>query len=45
MQLLFEYDGVICAPGFDQSRQLRKDGVRISQELLEKVDRIKDSIK
>ncbi|CAO3636111.1 unnamed protein product [Cunninghamella echinulata] len=45
MQLLFEYDGVVCAQGFDQSRQLRKDGVRISQELLEKVDRIKDSIK
>ncbi|ORX58706.1 hypothetical protein DM01DRAFT_1333324 [Hesseltinella vesiculosa] len=44
MQILFDFDGVVCHAGFDQSRQLRKQGVKTSQDLLEKVDRIRDSI-
>lgn len=45
MQLLFEFDGVKCGPGFDHARQLRKEGVNTAQELLDKVDRLRNSIK
>ncbi|KAI8333533.1 hypothetical protein BC941DRAFT_516041 [Chlamydoabsidia padenii] len=45
MQLLFEFDGVKCNPGFDHARQLRKEGVNTAQELLDKVDRLRNSIK
>ncbi|CAO3591176.1 unnamed protein product [Absidia cylindrospora] len=44
MQLLFEFDGVKCGLGFDQSRQLRKDGVSTAQDLLDKVDRLRNSV-
>ncbi|KAI8085997.1 uncharacterized protein BX664DRAFT_298285 [Halteromyces radiatus] len=42
MQLLFEFDGVQCS--FDQARHQRKEGVKMAQELLDKVDRLKNSI-
>ncbi|KAI8066446.1 hypothetical protein BC940DRAFT_302875 [Gongronella butleri] len=44
MQVLFEFDGVACSPTFEKSRLMRKEGVKVSQELLERVDRIRDSI-
>ncbi|KAI9013977.1 hypothetical protein CLU79DRAFT_767898 [Phycomyces nitens] len=39
MQGLITLDGVDCPPQFDAARQRRREGVRISQELLDRVDR------
>ena len=45
MQLLFDFDGIMCGPEFEQARRQRKEGVRQCQALLDKVDSIKALIK
>jgi len=39
MQGLISLDGVECPSCFETARQRRRDGVRLSQQLLERVDK------
>lgn len=39
MQGLISLDGVECPSSFETARQRRRDGVRLSQQLLERVDK------
>lgn len=39
MQGLISLDGVECPSNFETARQRRRDGVRLSQQLLERVDK------
>ncbi|KAI9260609.1 hypothetical protein BDA99DRAFT_439731, partial [Phascolomyces articulosus] len=45
MNILFEFDGIICGPEFEKARYQRKEGVKQSQALLDKVDNIKTLVK
>ncbi|KAL0081688.1 hypothetical protein J3Q64DRAFT_1643375, partial [Phycomyces blakesleeanus] len=45
MQGLITLDGVDCPSQFDTARQRRREGVRISQELLDRVDCSKTAFK
>lgn len=45
MQTLFDLDGIVCTDGMDALRQKRKEGVKLAQALLDRVDRIKAKAK
>ncbi|KAI8149382.1 hypothetical protein BJV82DRAFT_573720 [Fennellomyces sp. T-0311] len=45
MQILFDFDKVVCGVEFEKARQQRKEGVRQCQALLDKVDSIKALVK
>lgn len=45
MQALISLDGVECPPEFQTARQRRREGVKFSQQLLERVDTIRAKIK
>lgn len=49
MQAMISLDGVECPSSFETARQRRREGVRLSQQLLDRVDKsraiVKDLIK
>ncbi|KAI8368336.1 hypothetical protein EDC96DRAFT_552792 [Choanephora cucurbitarum] len=45
MQALISLDSVECPMGFDTARQRRREGVRLAQTLLERVDKARASAK
>ncbi|KAI9490383.1 hypothetical protein BDB00DRAFT_790424 [Zychaea mexicana] len=45
MNILFDFDGILCGPEYEKARNQRKEGVRQGQALLDKVDNIKALVK
>lgn len=45
MQGLISLDGVECLSSFETARQRRRDGVRLSQQLLERVDKSRAAVR
>lgn len=45
MQAMISLDGVECPSSFETARQKRREGVRLSQQLLDRVDKSRSIVK